>query len=129
MSALGKIPNDQMSFAHDVVAKPVPPGIMPLSKAWSRPILLSSTECTVLTGFWPVKVSKVMSTNWADYLILVYSVPFWEAATGCLGPIRSASSPVTHRATGRAGDSWTGFYLCDVVRVDGNPCSVGRVPS
>ena len=25
-----------------------------------------------------------MSTNWADYLILVYSVPFWEAPTELL---------------------------------------------
>ena len=39
-------------------------------------------EVDVLMVLLNQRVFEVMSTNWADYLNLVYSVPFWEARKG-----------------------------------------------
>ncbi|CAE7438984.1 unnamed protein product [Symbiodinium necroappetens] len=61
---------------------------------------------------------KVMSTNWADYLILVYSVPFWEAE---LEKLTSVVQPYLHEP--EVGEKFKTvqemmdvFYQCEDVR-------------
>ena len=70
--------------------------------------------------------ATVMSTNWADYLILVYSVPFWEAE---LEKLTSVVQPYLHEPDVgkkfKAGTGQTTFEV-NINRVR-HACKAGRV--
>ncbi|CAE7253829.1 unnamed protein product [Symbiodinium natans] len=62
--------------------------------------------------------ANVMSTNWADYLILVYSVPFWEAE---LEKLTSVVQPYLHEPEVGAKfkavqEMMDVFYVCEDIR-------------
>ncbi|CAE7243385.1 preA [Symbiodinium natans] len=62
--------------------------------------------------------ATVMSTNWADYLILVYSVPFWEAE---LEKLTSVVQPYLHepdvgKKFKEIQEMMDVFYQCEDIR-------------
>merc|ERR1719446_699228 len=94
---------------HPVIGGVVCPRTLVTSAKYSRDDMLAK-----ITNF----QDTVISTNWADYLVLVYNVPFWEAE---LEKLTTVVQPYLHEKDVGAKFSAVQemmdvFYQCEDVR-------------
>lgn len=102
-------------------ASPVPQWATPQGKAATstgpKPVSLAGQAADEMLAKMQSFEDTVWSTNWGDYLVLVYDVPFWEAELTAIQALaENASNPeiiAKRQAIEKLMDC---FYACEDVR-------------